>query len=228
MSDHGKKSVARKCCSKPSFSLCCSTRCLQILSSTRWLWYGLGNGAREARRVSRDAYSTRLVITARPLDSRLYQAMRMKTIQRPIHESTPFHPVCCCRLVSNVQSPLLLNPHFVHFSFFLFSFPFFVYLFFPPHFSLSLPLLPYFLCSPFCFSFLFPFFTLFVFEQDFKLNVEHDMNIHDVKQFASEVCNLLLDANWTCDVSDKPVMNVVPISPCTVWDVWRLTSSVAE
>ena len=52
---------------------CCSTRCLQSLSSTCWLWYGLGNGAREARRVSRDvtphrlsAYSTRLVITARP------------------------------------------------------------------------------------------------------------------------------------------------------------------
>ena len=50
---------------------CCSTRCLQSLSSTRWLWYGLKNGAR--RRVSRDvtphrlsAYSTRLVITARP------------------------------------------------------------------------------------------------------------------------------------------------------------------
>ena len=65
-------------------------------------------------------------------------------------------------------------------------------------------------------------------EQDFKLNVEHDINIHDVKQFASEVCNVLLDANWTCDVSDKPVLNVVPISSCAVWDVWRLTSSVAE
>ena len=74
MSVHGKKSIARKCCSKPSFFwCCCSTRCLQSLSSTRWLWYGLGNGARGARRVSRDvtphrlnAYSTRLVITARP------------------------------------------------------------------------------------------------------------------------------------------------------------------
>ena len=29
------------------------TRCLQSLSSTRWLWCGLGNGAREARRASR-------------------------------------------------------------------------------------------------------------------------------------------------------------------------------
>ena len=74
LSVHGKKSTARKCCSKPSFSLCCClTRCLQSLSSTRWLWYGLGNEAREARRVSQDvtlhrlsAYSTRLVITARP------------------------------------------------------------------------------------------------------------------------------------------------------------------
>ena len=227
MSDHGRKSVARKCCSKPSFSLCCSTRCLQILSSTRWLWYGLGNGARGARRVSRNAYSTRLVITARSLDSRLYQAMRMKTIQRSIHESTPFHPVCCCRLVSNVQSPLLLNPHFVHFSFFLFSFPFFVCLFFSPSFfSPSHSSL-----IPFVLPFVFPFFSLFspiVFEQDFKLNVEHDINIHDVKQFASEECNLLLDANWMCDVSDKPVMNVVPISSCTVWDEWRLTSTVAE
>ena len=37
-------------------------------------------------------------------------------------------------------------------------------------------------------------------EQDFELNVEHDTNIHDVKQFASEVCNVFLDANWTGDV----------------------------
>ena len=49
-----------------------------------------------------------------PLDSRLYQAMRMKTTLRTIHVLTPFHPVCCCRLVSDVQSPLLLSPHFVH------------------------------------------------------------------------------------------------------------------
>ena len=41
MSIHGKKSVARKCC-------------LQSLSSAHWLWYGLGNEAREARRASRD------------------------------------------------------------------------------------------------------------------------------------------------------------------------------
>ena len=40
-------------------------------------------------------------------------------------------------------------------------------------------------------------------EQNFKLNVEHDTNIHDVKQFASEVFNVLLDANWTCDVSEQ-------------------------
>ena len=65
-------------------------------------------------------------------------------------------------------------------------------------------------------------------EQDFELNVEHDINIHDVKQFASDVFNVFLDANWTCDVSDKPVLNVVPIPLCTVWDLWRLTSSVAE
>ena len=65
-------------------------------------------------------------------------------------------------------------------------------------------------------------------EQDSKLNVKHDINIHDVKQFASDECNVLLDAKWTCDVSDKPVLNVVPISSCTVLDVWRLTSSVAE
>ena len=71
---HGKKSIARKCCSKTGFSLCCcSTRCPQSLSSTRWLWYGLENEARETRRVSRNvtphrlsAYLTRLVITARP------------------------------------------------------------------------------------------------------------------------------------------------------------------
>ena len=49
-----------------------------------------------------------------PLESRLYQAMRMKTTQCTIHELTPFHPVCCCRLVSDVQSPLLLSPHIVH------------------------------------------------------------------------------------------------------------------
>ena len=53
-------------------------------------------------------------------------------------------------------------------------------------------------------------------EQDFRLNVEHDINIHDVLQFASEVCNVFLDASWTRDVSDKPVLNVVPISICTV------------
>ena len=49
-----------------------------------------------------------------PLDSRLYQAMNMKTTQRTNHVLTPFHPVCCRRLVSDVQSPLLLSPHFVH------------------------------------------------------------------------------------------------------------------
>ena len=64
-------------------------------------------------------------------------------------------------------------------------------------------------------------------EQDFKLNVEHDINIHDVSQFASEVCNVVPNANWTLDVLDKPVLNVVPISSRTVWDVWRLTCSVA-
>ena len=49
-----------------------------------------------------------------PLDSRLYQAMRMKTTWRTIHVLTPFHLVCCCRLVPDVQSPLLLSPpHFV-------------------------------------------------------------------------------------------------------------------
>ena len=53
-------------------------------------------------------------------------------------------------------------------------------------------------------------------EQDFELNVEHDTNIHDVKQFASEVCNVFFDANWTGDVLDKPVLNVVPIASCTV------------
>ena len=53
-------------------------------------------------------------------------------------------------------------------------------------------------------------------EQDFELNVEHDINIHDVKQFASEVCNVSPDANWTSDVLDKPVLNVVPVSSCTV------------
>ena len=59
-------------------------------------------------------------------------------------------------------------------------------------------------------------------ELDFKLNVEHDINVHDVKQFASEVCNVFPDANWTCDVSDKPVSNVVSISSCKVWDVWQV------
>ena len=37
-------------------------------------------------------------------------------------------------------------------------------------------------------------------EQDFKLNVEHGINIHDVRQFVSEVCNVFPDANWTRDV----------------------------
>ena len=56
-------------------------------------------------------------------------------------------------------------------------------------------------------------------EQHFKLNMEHDINMHGVKQFASEVCNVFPDANSTRDVSDKPVSNVVPICLCTVWDV---------
>ena len=53
-------------------------------------------------------------------------------------------------------------------------------------------------------------------EQDFKLNVGHDIHIHGVKQFASEVCNVFPDANWTRDALDKPVLSVVPISSCTV------------
>ena len=53
-------------------------------------------------------------------------------------------------------------------------------------------------------------------EQDFKLNVEHDINIRDVKQFASEVCNVLPDGKCTRDVLDKPVLNVVAISSRTV------------
>ena len=51
-------------------------------------------------------------------------------------------------------------------------------------------------------------------QQDIKLNVEHDIHIHDVQQFASEVCNVFLDATWTCDVLDNPVLNVVPSSVC--------------
>ena len=42
------------------------------------------------------------------------------------------------------------------------------------------------------------------------------MNIHDAKQFASEVCNVLPDANWTGNVLDKPVLNVVPVFSCTL------------
>ena len=41
-------------------------------------------------------------------------------------------------------------------------------------------------------------------EQEVKLNVEHAIIIHGVKQFASELCKQIIGANGTCDVSDKP------------------------
>ena len=118
MSVHGKKFIARKCCSGSIFFWCCClTRCLQSLSSTRWLWYGLGNGTREARRVSRDvtphtlsAHSTRLVITARPWTAVCIMPWKMKTTWRTIHELTPFHPVCCCRHVSKRTVSIVTEP----------------------------------------------------------------------------------------------------------------------
>ena len=74
-----------------------------------------------------------------PLDSCLHQAMRQNTAQRTIHALTPFHPVGCCRLVSDVQCPWLLSPHSVHFSlFFLLCFPLFFCLVFPFPFLLLL------------------------------------------------------------------------------------------
>ena len=114
---HGKKSIARKCCSKPSFFWCCClTRCLESLSSTRRSWDGLGNGTRD---MACDTAQTERILDktcdrSTPLESRPYQAMRMKTTWRTIHKLTPFHLVCFCRHVSDVQSPLLLSPHFVH------------------------------------------------------------------------------------------------------------------
>ena len=110
MSVHGKKSIAWKCCSEPSFFWCC---CL-----TRWVWCG-ERGTRGTTRITGcDTAQTERILDktcdhSTPLDSRLYQAMRTKTKKRTIHVLTPFHPVCCCRLVSDVQSPFLLSPHFV-------------------------------------------------------------------------------------------------------------------
>ena len=122
MSIDGEKSIARKCCCKLSFSLCCClTRCLQSLSSTRWLWYGLGNEAREARRVSRNVtphrpseYSTRLVTTTRTwIASESSHEKENSTAHHPYIDSDSVPSCVLLRLMSVVQSPLLLSPHFV-------------------------------------------------------------------------------------------------------------------
>ena len=45
MSSHGNDGIVVGCTEvlfQPSFSLCCPTRCLQSLSSMRWLRYGVG------------------------------------------------------------------------------------------------------------------------------------------------------------------------------------------
>ena len=121
MSVHGKKSFARKCCSKPSFSLLLLNTLLAEpqFNALVVVWSGERSTRGTTRITGCDTAQTERILDktcdrSTSLDSRLYQAMRMKTTQHTIHELTPFHLVYCCRRVSDVQSPSLLSPHFVH------------------------------------------------------------------------------------------------------------------
>ena len=63
MSSHGNDAVVVGCTEvsfQTSFSLCCLTRCLQSLSSTRWLRYGVGEQI--TMRVTDTAQSERALV----------------------------------------------------------------------------------------------------------------------------------------------------------------------
>ena len=65
MSSHGHDAIVVGCTEvlfQPSFSLCCLTRCLQSLSSTRWLRYGVGELSTMCITTSDTAQSERALV----------------------------------------------------------------------------------------------------------------------------------------------------------------------
>ena len=65
MSSHGLDAIVVGCTEvlfQPSFSFCCLTRCLQSLSSTRWLRYGVGEQSTMRITTSDTAQSERAFV----------------------------------------------------------------------------------------------------------------------------------------------------------------------
>ena len=70
MSSHGNDAIVVGCSEvlfQPSFSLWCLTRCLQSLSSTRWLRYGVGEQSTMRITTPDTAQSERALV--RPIDT---------------------------------------------------------------------------------------------------------------------------------------------------------------
>ena len=87
MSIHGKNSIARKCCSKSSFSLLLLLNTLPAepeFNALVVVWSGERSTRSTTRITKRDTAQTQRILDktcdhSTPLDSRLYQAIRKKT-----------------------------------------------------------------------------------------------------------------------------------------------------